>query len=232
MMFFLRKLNTVIEPLRKRYLFAMGVIGWVIVLGILTPILFALLYAMLGNFLVGWQIPKTIQISDIILFITAAFILAYTYETKKLREESILQNKMSSAIDLRFRMTGHYYVPHPNKTTFGEITADESFHNISRFSFLTTFSMKPIGRCAPFEKFQSKEKKLVANYFIETEKGRKKFLRTLLLQEGEIRANVLMSNGTRFLYTFQATGDNWKATLHGHPNLEDVFVLVKKELYD
>jgi MFS family permease len=230
MMFFLRKLKVIIEPIRKRSLFALGIIGWVLVLGILTPLLLGLLSLTLGNLLAGWQISKTIQVSDIILFITAAFILAYTYEAKKLREESVFQNKMSSAIDLRFRMTGNYLAPFPDKTTFAELSADEAFHNVSKVAFLTMFSMKRIGRCAPFEKFQSKGHKLVANYFIATERDRKKFVRTLFLQDGEVTASVLMSNGTKFLYTFRTTGDNWKRTWQGQPNLNDVFVLVKKEL--
>jgi len=156
--------------------------------------------------------------------------LAYTYETKKLREESIFQNQMSSAIDIRFRMTGNYSIPYPNRTTFAELGTSESLHNVSRFNFLTTFSMKPIVRCGSFERFRAGDP-LRANYFIETDKDRKKFLNTLRMQEGEIRAGVLMSDGTRFVYTYQATTEGWKHALQGHPNMSDTFALIKKELW-
>ena len=51
------------------------------------------------------------------------------------------------------------------------------------------------------------------------------------MQEGEIRAGVLMSDGTRFVYTYQATTEGWKHALQGHPNMSDTFALIKKELW-
>ena len=228
--FFLRKLYKLYNPIRKRLLFILGVIGWVILLCFLTPLLFILLAMILEHFLVGWQFNKTIQISDFVLFITAGFIVAYTYETKKLREESVFQKQMDAAVDVRFDMSGNYRVLHPDKKTFGGLTAAESLHTISRFTFLTAFWMRPIGGCDVFEKNKPNDKSLRANYFIKNDKSRVSFLRTLLIQEGKIKAAVLTTDGTRFIYTFQATGEGWKFTLKGSPNLNDRFVLVRKEL--
>lgn len=211
-----------------RYLqFIVQLIGWMGVLALITPILVGVFQGSIKG-LFGTEVK--LSDSDFILLITAAFVIAYTYETKKIREESIFQRKMGSANDVKFKMLSKYLVENPDGSLFGELSSPERLHNVSDFCFITTFSMKPIGMSAPFQKITADKKFFVANYFIKTNEGRKVFLNTLKKQDGEIQAKVLMTNGDRFIYTYKAGADNWKKVLEEDAKLFDYFTLIKKEV--
>jgi hypothetical protein len=136
---------------------------------------------------------------------------------------------MSVANDIQFQMNTSYRDPDVALRPLGFLQTTESSNSISRFAFLKALPRTDIGRCEPFRKISDNE--LRATYFVSTDEGREDFLKALQLQDGEIKAWVLITNGTQFIYTFRAMGDGWKKTLEGSPNQKDQFVLVKKELY-
>jgi hypothetical protein len=106
----------------------------------------------------------------------------------------------------------------------------EEMNNISAFFFLSAGYL-PIGRCTNFSKSKSEtDQYLVAVYYINSNQDRDRFLETLKIQNGKIKASVLMTNGVRFVYTFKAVQGNWKKALNGEKNMEDDFVIIKKEL--
>lgn len=79
MFIFFHKLYRAGESIRKYLIFILQIIGWVIILYILIPIFI--------SFFNGIFKGVSISTSDFILLITAAFILAYTYETQKMKEQ-------------------------------------------------------------------------------------------------------------------------------------------------
>ncbi len=229
-MIIFEKLLKLIWPVQKYSLFVLEVICWVGALLFLTPLLSGLFQIVFPKVLISFN--------DFILLVTAAFILAYTYETKRMRQETIFQRKMSYAVDVSFRMDGYYKEGgtdanlNLDTVIFGKVSALEGVDNVSQFSFMSAIMMTPIGKCKLFERDYSEggSPKISAHYFIVTNEGRDDFLRALMIQDGEIKARVSMSNGIRFIYTYRATQENWKKTLGGAKNLGDNFVLVKKEL--
>lgn len=216
-------------PIKRYGLFIVEIFSWVVVLSFLTPF-----------FLVLFQVVfSKIQVSfgDLVLLITAAFILAYTYEAKKMRLQIIFHQKMSYATDLRFRMAEFYQFVEGSDMFFGEFaTKEEANNSVSSVSFLSAITMAEIGRCGRFFKKNIADEFLKAQYFIKTEEGKRAFLRTLKLQNGVIRVKVLTTNGTKFIYTFKTIHENWrkalKTDLRSSPALSDDFILVKKELLD
>lgn len=64
---------------RSFFWLVIKLVFWVFVLVWLTPLLASLF---INNFK-----PNNVTVSDFILFITAAFIIAYTYETQKMKEQ-------------------------------------------------------------------------------------------------------------------------------------------------
>lgn len=225
-MIILEKIIKSTRGLRRYGLFILEIIGWVVVLLFLTPILASFIQA---------QFPKAqISFGDFILAITAAFILAYTYETKKMREETIYQRKMSSAIDVNFVMIGDYNTSKPDEEIiYGVLTTFKGLNCVAKVSFISGIMTMSIGRSDPFYIAQEdnwESERMVAQYCIKGRKDRNDFLRALKLQNGEIRARVLMTNGEKFIYTFRAIEGNWRKALDGIENRGDEFILVKKEL--
>lgn len=207
----------------RYFLFVIEIVIWTFILYLIIPILGSLFNSIFQN-----KVPLTN--SDFILLITAAFILAYTYETKKLREETVFQRKMTSACDIRIRMQ---YQPYKRDNrqewdAFMTIETDEGVNTISRFSFLRAMPRTDIGYCKTFK--ERGDGTLLAYYMIPTDVERNDFLKALQLQGGEIKAWASATDGTQFIYTFRAVSDGWKKTLEGEPGLYDDFVLVKKEL--
>jgi hypothetical protein len=217
------KIDNPMRSLKRYFLFILQVVVCVILLYFITIAFAASFVAVFG---------KNVQLSDLVLFITAAFILAYTYETKKLKDETILQRKMSAANDIHFRMNTSYRDDMMDKRPFGFLETTEALSNVSRFTFLKAIPMRGIGNCTPFVRMHRNPSLLEASYFIKTGAERNTFLEALQLQDGNIKAWVLMTDGTEFVYTFRALGDGWKQTLDSAPNLGDQFILVKKELYE
>jgi len=217
------KIDNLVKSAKRYSFFVLQIIGWVLLLYFIT-IGFAASFTAVFS--------KNASLSDFVLFITAAFILAYTYEAKKLKDETVFQRKMSAANDIQFRMTGCYIINRPDSTTFGKLRTAEVLNNVSKFAFLKAIPMRDIGHSAPFIKITDDRKFLEANYFISTKEDREAFLKALQLRNGDIKAWVLITNGTQFIYTFRAVGDGWNRTLQGSPNLNDQFILVKKELYE
>ena len=208
--------------IRRYFVFILQIIGWTLVLYVLAPI-------RLGFFASIFKI-ENIALSDFILLTTAAFVLAYTYETKKLREESVYQRKILSANDIRIKLQSYYFGPNPKNRVFARIQSLEAFNNVASLYFLSAGWMKPIGRCDSFSRIGDDLRFFEANYFMNTEKDIHLFLNSLKNQGGIIKAKILITNGERFTYTFQAVQDNWKRALDGAENLTDDFILVKKEL--
>jgi hypothetical protein len=169
---------------------------------------------------------------DIVLLVTASFILVYTYETKKTREQALLHNKMSYAHDVNFSMSSDYSGRLASDSFIGKINSPEMSTNVSRVLFLSGVFLKPFGRCAPFIKNKERERLEANCYFDNPKEDREIFLGELKRGNGEIRASVLMTNVMRFIYTFKAVQGCWIKTIEGHENLRDDFILVKKELDD
>ncbi|MEK7070879.1 MAG: hypothetical protein AAB966_03665 [Patescibacteria group bacterium] len=206
--------------LLKYLLFILEILGWVVVLFFLTPGLAISFSNVFG---------KTVSVSDFVLFITAAFILAYTYETKKLREESVMQRKMAVASDIQFTMASAYRQILGNHI-FAYMRAEKNTSNISQIFFIQALPARKIGYADTFR--YRDDYSLITNYYIETLEDREAFLKTLEIKKGEISAWVLTTDGTEFLYTFKALEDNWKKALEkSNESAIDEFVLVKKELY-
>jgi hypothetical protein len=220
---FSKRIVEVGRSIQRYVLFILQIIGWVLVLYFLTPLL-----ASFQPVFFATKIPMTI--GDFMLLITAAFVLAYTYQTQKLKEETIFQRRMSVAHDVRFRMTNYYRQRNEGDAVFGELTAVEALNNVCDFTFLTAVVGRNIGRCGIFQRLVPARTFLETSYLMETLEGRDAFLESLRLTNGEIRARVLVTNGETFIYTFRAVTDNWKRTLAGAPNLNDEFILVKKEV--
>lgn len=221
-----RKTGGAYRVIGKYFFFILEIIFWVIVLCIVIPIFAA-------SFNAVYQGRLTLSNSDFILLITAAFILAYTYETKRLREETVFQRKMADSVDIQFFMRNNYDASQLTKPggLFADVQAPEAQNNVSEFEFLTAVRFASIGRCGQLYK-GSRDDSLSAHYFIESPGAIDAFLKALQLQNGHIKARVLMTNGTEYVYTFKAVGEGWKKTLTGSPNLNDAFILVKKELYE
>ena len=99
-MILLEKLYKFLKPFWSYGLFILEIIGWLIIICFLTLSLISVFQV---------QFPQAqISFSDFVLLITAAFVLAYTYEAKRMRRETVFQRKMSYAIDIRFKMIGYY----------------------------------------------------------------------------------------------------------------------------
>ncbi|MDO8536861.1 MAG: hypothetical protein Q7R94_01285 [bacterium] len=223
-MILLVKLQRVFRSVQRYGLFVLEILGWVAVLYFLTPILISFLVNLFPNI--------QIQFGDFILLITAAFILAYTYESKRMRGQIIFQDRMACAHDISFKMRSGYRLTSPN-ILFGRFSVIEAPNGVSKISFLSGIIMKPTGRCGIFQKLQNADDHLEADYFIEGDKDRETILRALKLKDGEIAARVLMTNGLMFLYTFRAAQGNWKKTLREDAKgLTDDFVLINKELLE
>lgn len=207
-------------------LFLLQVVGWVAVLYILTPFLASLSVPIWGK-----QIQ--LSVSDFILLITAAFILAYTYEAKKLREETVYQRKMAVASDIRFSMADYYEHKDADKdAVFGRFTAPEGLSSVVGVAFLNVIISEPIGRCGKFFKKDKEDEYPTARYDIISKEERHDFVQTLQIQDGTINARVVTTNGLQFTYTFAAVGDGWRnAHIAGKGYVKDEFILVKKELY-
>jgi hypothetical protein len=196
--------------------------GWIIVLSLLIPVSVALFTT--------FGISPKISTSDFILLITAAFVLVYTYGTRKLREETVFQREMSVANDIQFYVYGGSYSKTVEITNFGRLTTAKSLNNICKFSFMTAIIEKKIGECSHF--YTNEDENFYADYYFKSDADRMAFLEALQIQNGRIKARVLITNGTRFIYTFEAMGSNWQRALKGEPpqGSSDNFILVKKEL--
>lgn len=225
-MIILEKIIKSTRGLRRYGIFILEIIGWVVVLLFLTPVLASYFRAFF---------PKAeISFADFILLITAAFILAYTYETKKIRQETIFQRKIAAAVDVNFVIMGGYQIPRSEgEEIFGMFTTFKGLNCVARISFVSGIMTTPVGNSGPFYMVHEdnwESERLIAHYFIKGKKNRDDFLRALKLQNGEIRARVLMTNGERFIYTFRAVQENWRKALEGGEGRNDEFILVKKEL--
>lgn len=219
-----RKVLTVNRRIRGYYMFILQIVMWVLILYVLTPLL--------ASFQPLFFATKTpLSISDFILLVTAAFVLAYTYQTQKLKEETIYQRRMSVAHDVRFEMTMHYAKVNEFDRVFGRLLTPEALNNVCELVFITAVAGSDIGKCTVFQKINAEDNFLKATYFIETQQGRDAFVQSLKLGGGEIRARVLVTNGEKFVYTFRAVTENWRQFLvDRNPNLNDEFILVKKEV--
>jgi len=135
------KMDNPMKSLGRYFLFILQIIVCVILLYFITIGFAASFVAIFG---------KNVQFSDLVLFITAAFILAYTYETKKLKDETIFQRKMSAANDIQFTMNTTYRDDAMEKRPFGFLQTTEALNNVSKFTFLKAIPMRGIGNCIPF----------------------------------------------------------------------------------
>ncbi len=208
----------------KYFLFIIQIIGWFAIICFLTIITSGISLTIFG---------KNLKLSnnDFILLITAAFILAYTYETKKLKEETIFQRKMSDANDIDFQIYQYRIDPEFHGNTIGSITMIKRLNNISEFTFLTPIIFKPIGELQGFSGLEDDNLSIRADYVIKTEKEIKEFLKTIEIQNGKIKARVKTTNGVKFIYTFRILGDSWKKALKGTYEYKgDQFIIIKKEL--
>ncbi len=217
-MIILEKLFKLLRPLQRYILFILQIVGWIVVICLLVLFILTILQLKITDVHASF--------GDFVLLITAAFILAYTYEAKKMREEIVFQREMASAVDINFSMSSGYKLPLPGNT-FGTVSTTKGLNSVSGFSFLSGVMITKIGRCSPFINVGNA---LRADYFIETEKGLQTFMRALSLQDGEIRARIWMTNGTKFIYTFVTSQRNWKKTIKGVKDLDDQLILIKKEL--
>lgn len=224
---FLNKMDLNHRFIKKSFKFLLEILLWVAIVLFTLVVSISIFNLVLKDFI--------IDISDIILFITAVFILFYTYETKKIREETISQNKMSNAVDVRL-LTVHYLekdfesghiIEGCEVDILTTIYASKSTNNISSFKFITPFALRGIGKCESFEKINELE--LIGTYFV-TNRQRDMFLKALEIQDGKIKARILITNGDRFIYTFKSTGDNYKKALKSSKGLVDSFILIKKEI--
>jgi len=85
-----KKINYLEKKIRKGFFgyfkFILGLIIWVTVLFIITPLL--------GKIFL--TIYPDVVFNDFILLITAAFVIAYTYETQKMKEEVAQQTELET----------------------------------------------------------------------------------------------------------------------------------------
>lgn len=208
------------SPLIKMLLFIFKMAFW-------TFVLYFLLFFFLVSFKSIFGNKATLSDSDVILLITAVFVLAYTYEAHRLKEETIFQRKMSAAVDVDFQMSSGYIRSNEYSEDMGILTSSRSHNNVSTFTFISPFLWQPIGECSLF---YSLDGNLSARYMIKNVKECNSFLKAIEIQKGEIKAKVLITNGERFIYTYRAIGDNWRKSLSGEHDLCDSFILVKKEI--
>lgn len=205
--------------------FVVQIVLWVVVLYLLTPFLASIQPTF-------FRTNPALSPSDFILLVTAGIVLAYTYETHKLREESVYQRRMSAASDLRVSMFNAYYrLPAAEETRTAMLFrfySNDGANTITKVQLLSGFLGTPIGRCGPFDYIHGEER-LHADYFLDDIQERIALLNALRLGSGELRAAVLATNGERFVYTFRAITDNWRESLAGRLHLNDQFILVKKE---
>lgn len=220
---FLKFLNLdakIAAPLIKMLLFILKMAFW-------TFVLYLLLLFFLVSFKSIFGDKVKLSDSDVVLFITAVFVLAYTYEAHRLKEETIFQRRMSAAADVNFQMNSGYIQSGQYSEIVGILTSPKSQNNVSIFTFVSPFLWQSIGECSLFYNYDGA---MSAQYMIKDVKEYSGFLKAIEIQNGEIKAKVLITNGERFIYTYRAIGDNWKKSLGGERDLCDSFILVKKEI--
>lgn len=183
------------------------------------------------DFWMGLITLGTVIVNLVVLAITLYFLIRSTTATERMQKEAIRQRVLGDAKDIRLDMKGkHYLEPNPGGAAFCELETAVDTTTISHFWFLGK-DYKAIGYCSPFYLKLQTDTNLHANYKIDTAEGRKKFVETLQLGNGFIKAMVTATSGNRFIYTFQAYTDNWKIALDpAHPNTEDALILVVKQI--
>jgi len=85
---FKRLLAEIEQNYRSFVWFVAKLIFWVLILVWITPIL--------ASAFINIFKPNNVTINDFILFVTAAFIIAYTYETQKMRAEMVKQTELGT----------------------------------------------------------------------------------------------------------------------------------------
>lgn len=156
--------------------------------------------------------------------------------TEKMTNEMLKQRLYEHAHDVDFVMKS-YYLPHiKDGLVTGEIMTKDEKNKITFFAFLDSKYL-PIGKAGRFYKILSTDIKERALYRMETDGERRTFLETLQKGKGFIKAKVIASSGTEFIYTYKAITDNWRnfeifppEANYQYPNLRDNFSQASKQI--
>lgn len=169
-------------------------------------------------------------VNFVFLIFTALATRKNSKVINKIQFESLKQRILDDAKDVTFKMQKNYNCSPKNDSsdfkpfTFGVLTTPINNTVIAKFTFLDN-NFDGIGKTTLFFEHENSLQGNIQYSPVEMNKIKE----TLITQDGFIKAKVIASNGSEFIYTYHAFSENWKK---GDGNDIDDFVLVLKQIDD